>query len=229
MKQIYFILTVVAVLMSSCRQEDLQQGSKGWLAVESLSVQRATEVQVDVTRAADADLNVDIYNAEGTLVHQYAAGDAEGLRTIALDAGDYTLKAYTTNYNTIYGDTELGAAKYSVECPFAIKAGMLNKIEVKVPMTNLGVQFLFPDELATWFPALALTVTLGDRSVALNRGETAYFELPAESEKASFAYTLNGTNTDGEAFSQSGTYPDASAGTVYTVTYSLATRSWVVE
>ena len=95
-------------------------------------------------------------------------------------------------------------------------------------MINFGVSFSFPEEYKEAFPTCNLTVIAGERTVGnIQSGETAYFSY---AEGITFNYTLSVTNTDGEEKTNGGTYGDAedetiSAGTIYTVTYEMATRS----
>lgn len=95
------------------------------------------------------------------------------------------------------------------------------RLAVEVPMTNFGVQLVLPDAFGEWFPTYTFTLTLGSRTLALQNGETAYFELPANEEQ--LTYQLSATNQDGEIFNENVRSLESTAiGTVYKITYSLS-------
>ena len=118
---------------------------------------------------------------------------------------------------------------YYTEQAFTVEAEQTTSVEVSVPMINFGVTFSLPEEYSGYFSSCTFTATVGERSVSLQEGETAYFSY---TEGAAFSYTLNATNSDNEPFNQSGSYGGTeagetiSSGTVYTVTYNVETRQF---
>ena len=146
-----------------------------------------------------------------------------------MEAGeDYRLVAYSSNYHTgmNWADEEKGEPLFYGEFPFVVESGKTTLVNANVPMINFGVRLALPENFAELFPTSTFTVTSG-RNVTLADGEIAYFPY---SERITFTYTLDVTNTDGEPQTDEGIYgaeegKTISAGTVYTVIYTMETRS----
>lgn len=215
--------------MAACQQEELPSGDGvGSLSLEDITVQAANVV---TTRAVDEDLYVEI--SGNGVNHSYNPGATPS--KIDLNAGTYTLKAYNAAYDEYQNWTseEKGSAVYCLETSFTIEAGKVNYFKAEVPMINFGVCLDLPDDFASMFPTnRSFSVTVGNRTVLLNDGETAYF---AHSEGVNVSYTLSATNTDGESNTENGnsngwgTNSTIQSGTVYVITYDYATRTLVLQ
>lgn len=271
--------TLIALfLLSSCQQEDssLTEIGKGYLSLTSIEVQSEDVTQIG-TRAVDADLAIQILSEdEQTTVQSFDAGAAEASAKIELDPGTYYLVANSTNYGTILTNEDAGTPVYYLKQAFTIESEKVNYLEATVPMTNFGVKLTLPDAFDSQFSSYTFTVSLGDRTVTLQNGGTAYFDVPTTTEteetgtegtetegtetgsgtetesgsestesgtessessesesgsdtetttSTSLIYTLSVTNTDSETFTSSGSYSTLSAGKLYEITYSYATRS----
>lgn len=227
------ILMCSLLLLGACSgQEDspVTRG-EGRLVLQDIRLTQQSEV-VPLTRAVtvDDDLYVKIWEGDKQL-SSYEPGTVP--TEIRLPEGQYTLQAYNEAATATDTYDGLGRAVYSVEKPFTITNEGTTQLTVEVPMTNCGVRLSLPDGFTTEFPTCTFTVTMGDRSVELKNGETAYF--PVQQEVTAFSYHLQVTNADGESNGQDGTYGDGegdealAAGTVYVVTYIWATRSLQVK
>lgn len=220
MKQILYILIAIFSL-ASCQQEELSiETGKGHLSLFSIELQAETINQI-ATRAISPDLVIEILKADGTPVSKFDAGATEANEKIELDAGAYKLKVYSTNYETTWGNNEQGSPIYYKEQDFSIESEKTNYLTVQVPMINFGVKFMLPDNFSTLFGSYTFAVQLGDRSVILQEGETAYFDLPTQNS-STLLYTLTATNSDDETLSKTDSYSELSAGIVYEITYQWA-------
>lgn len=209
--------------MASCQQEDLPSADGvGYLSLEDITIQTANVV---TTRAVDEDLYVEISSDE--VNHSYNPGATPS--KIDLPAGTYTLKAYNAafeNYQS-WGNEDKGEAVYSLTTTFEVEAGKVNYFKAEVPMINFGVRLELPEGFDTAFPKNSFSVTVGNRTVSLNDGETAYFP---HSESVSVSYTLSVTNTETEENDKTGSNNEwenatIQPGTVYVITYDYATES----
>ena len=218
---IYPIITLF--LLAACQQEELPSGDGvGSLSLEDITVQAANVV---TTRAVDEDL--DLY----VKINDVTYGPGKTPSKIDLTAGDYTLEAYNEAYTQYLSwmDDEKGEAVYYLSQQVEIEAGKVNYLRAEVPMINFGVRLDLPDGFASMFPKnRSFSVTVGNRTVLLNDGETAYF---AHSEGVNVSYTLSATNMDGESNTENGnsngwgTNSTIQPGTVYVITYDYATES----
>lgn len=230
MKQTILYLLLGIFLLASCQQEELPNAETGYgtLSLNGISVQVANETVP--SRAVDADLYVDILQSD-TIYKTYAPGQVPD--KIELPVGDYQLQIYNEAYKSEDAYEGKGQAIYFKEGISAtIQAGQVTRLDsIEVPMINFGVSFSFPEEYKEAFPTCNLTVIVGERTVGnIQPGETAYFPY---TKGITFTYTLDVTNTDGEVKKDEGTYGNEdnetiSAGTVYTVTYEMETRSFSV-
>ena len=217
---IYPIITLF--LLAACQQEELPSGDGiGYLSLEDITVQAANVV---TSRAVDEDLYVKISSNE--VNHSYNPGATPS--KIDLNAGTYTLKAYNAAYTEYQNWTseDKGSAVYCLETSFTIEAGKVNYFKAEVPMINFGVRLKLPEGFNTAFPKNSFSVTVGNRTVSLNDGETAYFP---HSESV-ISYTLSVTNTEAEENKKSGSNSEwenatIQPGTVYVITYDYATES----
>lgn len=232
MKRNILYLIFGLFLLASCQQEELPNAGTGYLAIADLSVE-APQVNVVSSRAEaeEESLTIEIVKEDGTPVQTLT--EAELADRIELAVGKYTLKVYSANYGTDAGwtDTDKGEAIYYAEEPFEVTAGQTATVSMDVPMINFGVTFQFPEAYKEYFTTYSFTVTVNEREVILQDGETAYF--PYTAETTSFAYALNATNTDKESLKDSGTYrtgegASVASGTIYAVTYELETQSFSI-
>lgn len=218
MKHLLYSL-ITLFLLASCQQEDLPStDGVGYLSLEDITVQAANVV---TTRAVDEDLCVKI--------NDVTYGPGKTPSKIDLTAGDYTLEAYNeayTQYSSWTGD-EKGEAVYYLSQQVEIEAGKVNYLRAEVPMINFGVRLKLPEGFNTAFPKNSFSVTVGNRTVSLNDGETAYFP---HSESVSVSYTLSVTNTEVEENDKTGSNNEwenatIQPGTVYVITYDYATET----
>ena len=206
------------LLLASCGQEELPLGEQalGYLSLSAVEVE-ASDVQLISTRAESTDDLIVALTDESGKTTEYDYSE-----TISCQPGTYTLEIY----NKAYKD-KADAAQYYYEHTesVVITEGETNDdIEpISVPMINFGVQLQLPEGFDEWFPAYTFTVN----TKGLKNGETAYFDYSTD---VKIAYTLTATNTDNESETDEGTYSeDITSGTIYVITYSLATKSLQVE
>ena len=156
------------------------------------------------------------------MLRQFTPGQSPNRMT--LQAGSYLLKAFTPNFQTTYGNDELGEAKYYAEKAFSIEPAVVNRISCPVPMTNTAVSLILPEGFNTWFKNYSFSIKqqTSSRNVSMTVGQTAYFDCTDGA--TSLLYTLTSVNTDDEPNSDSGTL-SASAGTHYRITYAWETKS----
>lgn len=214
----FFSIPLIALAFASCAQTEDVRPAMGTVSVVLSKQAESPEL---VTRTVDDDLQVDVLDNGGTVLHHYDEGRAQAaLNELMLEAGTYTLRAYTANYSYEYSNAERGEAKYYAETTFQVQAGRHIRLGLQVPMTNFAVSFTLPDDIASRFTDIRFTLTHAGRSLELSSGETAYFDLtPA----ADLEYTLTMTNADGETGSKSAvlSVERQKAGTHYTVTYAM--------
>lgn len=231
MKQTILYILLGIFLLASCQQEELPNAETdyGYLSISELSVNTP---QIDIVpsraEAEEEALTIEIWKGEEKL---QTLTEAELANKIELEAGaGYTLKVYSSEYgkDKEWTNDNLGTPIYYGETTFEILTDKTTQVSVDVPMINFGVSFSFPEEYKEAFPTCNLTVIAGERTVGnIQSGETAYFPY---TEGITFIYTLDVTNTDREPQTDEGIYgaeegKTISAGTVYTVTYEMETRS----
>ena len=215
-------------LLAACQQEELPQGAQalGYLSLSAVEVE-AGDVQLISTRAEDTD---DLIVA---LTPKDGSGEVtkcECSEMISCQPGTYKLEIYTENYETANDN----APKYHYvhEKDVVITEGNKTEVDpIEVPMINFGVTFSWPTNLEG-FTEIKFKVTYGSTSHEMSTGETAYFDSLSDTKK--ITYTLSAKNADGEDKKIEGSYGDEEnetieAGTIYTVSYQLATRSLEVE
>ena len=149
---------------------------------------------------------------------------------IELDAADdYMLKVYSPNYGVEKGWTndEKGEPVYYTEVPFVVKQGETTGLKVQVPTITFAVSLNLSEVIGDWLQEYDFTVTAGDRTVALDNGDIAYFLY---SEDVSFSYQLTLTNSDSETNTLNGDWGKdegevINTNTIYTVVYNWDTHS----
>ena len=217
-KTILSICTIILLMMTSC-------GNSEELLLGTLELSIAVEQPVSSTvstRAVDAELQVEVWSVDGaTMLHKFTPGQSPNRMT--LEAGSYLLKAFTPNYQTTYGNDELGEAKYYAEKVFSIEPAVVNRISCPVPMINTAVSLSLPEGFNTWFTSYSFSIkqSTTSRTVSIEVGQTAYFDCTDGA--TSLLYTLTSINTDDEPNSDSNTL-SASAGTHYRITYAWETK-----
>ena len=187
----------------------------------SIAVEQPVSSTVS-TRAVDAELQVEVWSVDGaTMLHKFTPGQSPNRMT--LEAGSYLLKAFTPNYQTTYGNDELGEAKYYAEKVFSIEPAVVNRISCPVPMVNTAISLSLPEGFNTWFTSYSFSIkqSTTSRTVSIEVGQTAYFDCTDGA--TSLLYTLTSINTDDEPNSDSNTL-SASAGTHYRITYAWETK-----
>ena len=95
-------------------------------------------------------------------------------------------------------------------------------------MINAGVALRLPAVFNEWFSSYTFTLRSGNRSVTLLNGDAAYINLSAD-ESTDIQFELTAVNTDGESFTQSGSFSGLQPGKLYEVTYAVETRSLIVR
>ena len=216
---ILYIATTL--LLASCGQEELPLGEQalGYLSLSAVEVE-TSDVQLISTRAGETDDLIVALTPTG----EGKAKEYVYAETISCPPGTYTLEIY----NQAYKDkADAAQYYYKHDESVVITEGATEPVEAEVPMINFGVQLQLPKEFDTWFKDYTFTVN----DQPLKDGETAYFDYPSD---AKIAYTLTATNEDGEdaedGLTKSGSYSEPiTSGTIYVITYSLATKSLQVE
>lgn len=209
-RNIFYLLFVI--LLSACQQEEFspQEETLGYLSIDNISVEVKNMNYVS-TKAEDADFYVKIDGNGQT--HIYAPGEVP--REIALDAGNYTVSVY--NYETY----QEGKPLYSTETSVTITAGEINYISIQVPLQNVGIRLVLPDNFEDYF-TYTFSVTQGEQTQSLEDGETYYFE---SAEFDSIFYAMNVTNKDNEKRPADMGSIDVENGNIYVITYDYATES----
>ena len=220
---IYILLTLF--LLASCQKEEYVGTPRGMgtLVLETLSVQ-TENVNTVFTRAVEPDLYVEIWQNGQLLTGQrYEPGKVPG--KLDLPAGVYLLKTYNQAYQDMSGwlDTEKGNMAFSAEKDFEIESNEINYLSVEVPMVNIGVSLKLPEGFSDRFKDYHFTVQVGNRSVEISNGETAYFPL------SEVTYILSATNNDGENKTKSKTIKSPVAGTIYEISYGYAAKGLIIS
>ena len=228
MKRNLLYLLLGIFLLASCQQEEMLNAETGYgyLSVSELSV-ATTQVHVVSSRADEEPLTIEILK-DGETVQTLT--ETELANKIKLEAGTgYSLKVYSSDYGkeSEWTNEDKGTPVYYAKQDFEILTDRTTQVKVEVPMTNFGVSFQFPEEYKEVFPSCTLSVKVGERTVPLQSGETAYFTYAGET---TFSYTLTATNKDNEPLTDTGSYGEEAeqtiaSGTIYTVSYEMETQS----
>lgn len=213
MKRLLYIFLSIA-LLASCQQEQMTPASGE--AVLMLDLQRMGRPTMEVTRAVDEDLTLDIFDAEGNLFRHYDAGSVP--QKIVLEPGTFTIRAYTDNQTTwAEANGGRGEACYYAEATTELEYDMVKRLQMHVPMTNYAVGLQLPESWDNLFKSYVFTLKSGSRTTTIKQGEKAYFSVA----DGGFSYALSATNTDNRTSQHSAIpYPDVETGKLFTVRYS---------
>lgn len=211
MKHLIYILLSI-VLFTACQQDELAPTDGAVLELDLLLNGRP---QMEVSRACDADLVVDILDEDRVLYRHYDAGSVP--QKIVLEPGTFYIQAYTDNQeNWKLANDGKGEACYFLETSVEMEYDMVKRLQMRVPMTNYAVGLQLPDLWETLFNAYTFRLKSGGRTVVIRQGERAYFDLA----DGGFSYALSATNTDGRTSSHSAiSYTEVEAGKLYTLSY----------
>ena len=196
------------LLLASCGQEELPLGEQalGYLSLSAVEVE-ASDVQLISTRAENTeDLTLSIEETG----QSYNPIPSE----IALAPGEYHI--------TISNNADpTKAAVFEMDTVITIEEEKVTNLgEVKVPMTNFGVQLKLP-EVFDDESIITYTFTVNEKD--LTNGQTVYFNYSSD---AKIEYKLTATNADDETKTEENTYNETVAkGTIYVITYELETQS----
>lgn len=201
------------ILLVSCQQEQVTPTSGE--AVLELALLLNSRPQMEVTRAIDEDLAIDILDADNAPYRHYNAGAVP--KKIVLEPGSFKVIAYTENQEDWKTANEgKGEACYYAEAPIEMELDKTVYLTLNVPMTNYAVGLQLPDLWETLFNAYTFRLKSGGRTVVIRQGERAYFDLA----DGGFSYALSATNTDGRTSSHSAiSYTEVEAGKLYTLSY----------
>ena len=209
-----YIYIIAACLASSCSQEEMVPAAE---STGSLVLQVSTSSLPQVsTRAVDADLTVELRNADGSLYKKYLPGQTPD--KILLVAGEvYTVRAYTDNQSDWQSENSgKGAACFFGETTVQVAEDETVYCTYQVPMTNYAVTLTLPDLFDQLFKSYSFLLTSSARTdVVIREGEKAYFEAGT-----GFTYKLTATNNDNKTSSHSAiSFPDTEAGKLYNIKY----------
>lgn len=212
MKRLIYILLSI-VFFSACQQEELSP-QKGESVLE-LDLQLMGRPAMQVTRAVDQDLAVDIFDADGSLYRHYNAGAVP--KKIVLEPGTFKVAAYSDNQNSWpSANNGKGEACYYAETSVLMEFDKTVYLTLNVPMSNYAVGLQLPDLWDVLFRSYTFRLKSGGRTVVISEGERAYFNLA----DGGFSYALSATNTDGRTSSHSAiSYTEVAAGKLYTLCY----------
>lgn len=223
---LYTILSVF--LLISCRQEnDIVLSGEGFLSVSGIEIQAQTNTEVASRSTDDIIWTVELWKGN-EMLRTLSAEDIQD--KIELDvADDYMLKVYSPNYGVEknWTNEEKGEPVYYKEVPFVVNQGETTGLKVQVPMITFAVSLNLSEVIGDWLQEYDFTVTAGDRTVALDNGDIAYFPY---SEGVSFSYQLTLTNSDSETNTLNGDWGKdegevINTNTIYTVVYNWDTHS----
>lgn len=213
-------------MLIGCQQKEVLSGA-GYLSVSGIEVQLQTVAEVASRSTDDIIWTVELWKGSEML---RTLSTEEIQNKIELDAAnDYMLKVYSPNYGVEKGWTndEKGEPVYYTEVPFVVKQGETTGLKVQVPTITFAVSLNLSEVIGDWLQEYDFTVTAGDRTVALDNGDIAYFLY---SEDVSFSYQLTLTNSDSETNTLNGDWGKdegevINTNTIYTVVYNWDTHS----
>lgn len=213
-------------MLVGCQQKEVLSGA-GYLSVSGIEVQLQTVAEVASRSTDDIIWTVELWKGSEML---RTLSTEEIQNKIELDAADdYMLKVYSPNYGVEKGWTndEKGEPVYYTEVPFVVKQGETTGLKVQVPTITFAVSLNLSEVIGDWLQEYDFTVTAGDRTVALDNGDIAYFLY---SEDVSFSYQLTLTNSDSETNTLNGDWGKdegevINTNTIYTVVYNWDTHS----
>lgn len=225
MKQTIVYFIVGLFLLTSCAQEELsitESNQVGYLTVEDLTLQQAELISVG-SRAADADLYVEITDAKDTTTYNPGAVPAK----IELAAGTCTVKAY----NAAYKDNTTNAAKYYAETTVEIKEGKVEYLSLEVPMVNYGVTLSLPDNFSDWFSDYTFSIgkSAATETFSLKEDEVIYFDYQ-KGDVLSYSLKVTSKEEADGTFTQTGSYGSdegkaIESGKIYQIIYNWETKA----
>lgn len=224
-RNILYILCGIFLLVG-CQQKEVISGV-GYISVSGIEIQSKTITEVASRATDDITWTVELWKGSEML---RTLSTEEMQNKIELDAADdYMLKVYSPNYGVEKGWTndEKGEPVYYTEVPFVVKQGETTGLKVQVPTITFAVSLNLSEVIGDWLQEYDFTVTTGDRTVALDNGDIAYFPY---SEGVSFSYQLTLTNSDSETNTLNGDWGKdegevINTNTIYTVVYNWDTHS----
>lgn len=224
-RNILYILCGIFLLVG-CQQKEVISGV-GYISVSGIEIQSKTITEVASRATDDITWTVELWKGSEML---RTLSTEEMQNKIELDAADdYMLKVYSPNYGVEKGWTndEKGEPVYYTEVPFVVNQGETTGLKVQVPMITFAVSLNLSEVIGDWLQEYDFTVTAGDRTVALDNGDIAYFPY---SEGVSFSYQLTLTNSDSETNTLNGDWGKdegeiINTNTIYTVVYNWDTHS----
>lgn len=213
-------------MLIGCQQKEVLSGA-GYLSVSGIEVQLQTVAEVASRSTDDIVWTVELWKGSEML---RTLSTEEMQNKIELDAADdYMLKVYSPNYGVEkdWTNEEKGEPVYYTEVPFVVKQGETTGLKVQVPTITFAVSLNLSEVIGDWLQEYDFTVTAGDRTVALDNGDIAYFLY---SEDVSFSYQLTLTNSDSETNTLNGDWGKdegevINTNTIYTVVYNWDTHS----
>lgn len=213
-------------MLIGCQQKEVLSGA-GYLSVSGIEVQLQTVAEVASRSTDDIVWTVELWKGSEML---RTLSTEEMQNKIELDAADdYMLKVYSPNYGVEkdWTNEEKGEPVYYTEVPFVVKQGETTGLKVQVPTITFAVSLNLSEVIGDWLQEYDFTVTAGDRTVALDNGDIAYFPY---SEGVSFSYQLTLTNSDSETNTLNGDWGKdegevINTNTIYTVVYNWDTHS----
>lgn len=213
-------------MLVGCQQKEVISGV-GYISVSGIEIQSKTITEVASWATDDITWTVELWKGSEML---RTLSTEEMQNKIELDAADdYMLKVYSPNYGVEKGWTndEKGEPVYYTEVPFVVKQGETTGLKVQVPTITFAVSLNLSEVIGDWLQEYDFTVTAGDRTVALDNGDIAYFPY---SEGVSFSYQLTLTNSDSETNTLNGDWGKdegevINTNTIYTVVYNWDTHS----
>lgn len=225
MKQTILYFIAGLFLLTGCAKEELSlaEGNQvGCLTVENLVPQQAEQISVG-SRAADADLYVEITDAKATTTYNPGAVPAK----IELAAGTCTVKAY----NAAYKDNTTNAAKYYAETTVEIKEGKVEYLSLEVPMVNYGVTLSLPDNFSDWFSDYTFSIgkSAATETFSLKEGEVVYFDYQ-KGDVLSYSLKVTSKEEADGTFTQTGSYGSdegkaIESGKIYQIIYNWETKA----
>ena len=222
---IFYILSGIFLLIGCQQKEVLSR--EGFLSVSGIEIQTQTNTEVASRSTDDIIWTVELWKGN-EMLRTLSAEDIQD--KIELDvADDYVLKVYSPNYGVEkkWTNEEKGEPVYYKEVPFVVNQGETTGLKVQVPMITFAVSLNLSEVIGDWLQEYDFTVTVGDRTVALDNGDIAYFPY---SEGVSFSYQLTLTNSDSETNTLNGDWGKdegevINTNTIYTVVYNWDTHS----
>lgn len=213
-------------MLVGCQQKEVISGV-GYISVSGIEIQSKTITEVASRATDDITWTVELWKGSEML---RTLSTEEMQNKIELDAADdYMLKVYSPNYGVEKGWTndEKGEPVYYTEVPFVVKQGETTGLKVQVPTITFAVSLNLSEVIGDWLQEYDFTVNTGDRTVALDNGDIAYFPY---SEGVSFSYQLTLTNSDSETNTLNGDWGKdegevINTNTIYTVVYNWDTHS----